>query len=193
MTRTTIEPDPDDDYQPSRKFNRFYNRTGNEVLRSLKIPVDILDRLELFKQQNNLDQEQIAAAAESGSEIAAEVNEELTHVKLLAMEGLIVQQGISSLSKTQAEVEQQQKVFDRNRQLVKRNQELEAYVKNLVIPLTWIQLKSALPYLGIATLCLAAVIIFNQANGRNTNPSTPANSPTVQPEVLPSPQPSSGG
>jgi hypothetical protein len=191
MTRTSSEPDPDDDYQP-RKFNRFYNRSGNEALRSLKIPVDILDRLEQFKQQNNLDQEQIAAAAESGSEVATEVNEELIHVKMLAMEGLIVQQGLSSLAKTQAEVEQQQKVFDRNKQLVRRNQELEVYVKQLVIPLTWMQLNSALPYIGIASLCLAAVIIFS-SHGRNTNPSTPANPPTVQPEVVPSVEPSSGG
>jgi len=195
MTRTTFDPDPDDEYQPAkRRFNRFRNREGVEILRTLKIPVDILDRIEHFKQQNNLDQERIAAAAESGSDIAVEVNQELTNVKLLAMEGLIVQQGISSLSKTQAEIEHSQKSLNRNRQLVKRNQELEAYVKELVITLTWTQLKSILPYIGITALLISAVSItlITQANGRSTNSFSPNQSPTVQPKIVPSAQPTPG-
>lgn len=165
--RTTF----DDGQTPRRKFQHFSNREVSQICRSLGIPVNILDLLEAFNQMYGLDPEKIREAAEAGCPIAKEVNDEITRTKMLAMEGLIVQQSLENLGKVQAENDQQQALINQNKAAVGRIRELEAYVKSLVIAVTEQQLRNSLPYLAIAFLLIAFIAFIGfSKNGHNTPP-----------------------
>jgi hypothetical protein len=180
-TRTTFGGG---DEPPRRKFQHFSNREASRLCRELNIPVNILDFIEDFNQEHGLDPERISAAAEAGNPIAQEVNEEIIRTKMLAMEGLIVQQSLQNLGKVQAETDQHLTLLKRNEALIARNKELEAYRESLAVAITHSQLKSSVPYIAIALLLSAfAVFVFFQ-NGRNTPTphSTPVPSPVQSPK-----------
>jgi hypothetical protein len=161
---------PDEPEKKSvRRFNKFRQRDNAQGFRNLGIPVNILDLISEFKEEYNLDQEKIAQAADNGCEQSAEINAQLDDLKLLAMEGLIVQQNLKSLGHAEAEIEQQRRMLARNQQTVAENRELKRYIHDLVFTFTWTQVRRNLPYIGIALLGVIALLIFlNSKNGSHT-------------------------
>lgn len=166
-----------DDDVPRRKFQQFSNREASRLCRELGVPINILDLLEDFNQTHGLDPERITAAAEAGNPIAQEVNEEMIRTKMMAMEGLIVQQSLQNLGKVQAENDQHLVLLERNHALVEDNKQKKAYIESLAIALTHSQIKSGIPYVAIAFLFIITAFLFI-ANGRNTSSPNPTQVPS---------------